>query len=185
MKNVRLAFTGASGTGKTTLASWVSETYGLPQNPVGSRSVAKSMGFDNPYDVDKAGKRSEFQHRLVAEKRAWEDARESFVVDRTTLDNLIYTLMHDVYAIDRALLDSVIEGLGRYTHIVFCPVDSFINIGGDALRVSARVYHELYDEIMRAFLRKYVPHKVHVATLRRTELEERKAWVTRLIGFVP
>lgn len=178
---IRLAFTGASGTGKTTLAKWASETYDLPLNPVGSRSVAKAMGFDSPYDVDKAGKRAEFQRKLVKEKRAWEDAHGSFAVDRTTLDNLIYTLMHDVYTIDRTLLDSVVDGLGRYTHIVFCPVDAFINIGGDPLRVSARVYHELYDEVMRAFLRKYTPHKVHMVTLRKGELEDRKACVARLI----
>lgn len=50
----KIAFCGAAGTGKTTLAKWVSEEFGLPINPVGSRSVATAMGFDSPYDVDKA-----------------------------------------------------------------------------------------------------------------------------------
>lgn len=59
---MKIAFAGASGTGKTTLARWVSDTYGLPLNPVGSRSVAKEMGFvgpdgeGRPYDVDKANR---------------------------------------------------------------------------------------------------------------------------------
>ncbi len=180
----RLAFAGASGTGKTTLAEWVSKTFGLPINPVGSRSVAQSMGFDNPYDVDKAGRRAEFQRRLVAEKRAWEDAREAFVVDRTTLDNLVYTMMHDVYAIDKTLINSVIQGLGRYTHIVFCPVESFCDLDGDGNRVGNMIYHEMYDEVMRAFLRKYVPHTVHVAILRKQELADRKEWLERLLGGV-
>lgn len=51
---MRIAFAGSSGTGKTTLARFVSETYGLPINPVGSRSVAQAMGFSSPYDVDRA-----------------------------------------------------------------------------------------------------------------------------------
>jgi len=51
---VKIAFCGASGCGKSTLARYVVETYDLELNPVGSRSVAKDMGFDNPYDVDKA-----------------------------------------------------------------------------------------------------------------------------------
>ena len=65
-----VAFIGASATGKSTLARFVSETYchagvPLPINPIGSRSVAKEMGFvgpdpvtgelvGRPYDVDRA-----------------------------------------------------------------------------------------------------------------------------------
>lgn len=180
--SIRLAFAGASGTGKTTLAQWASETFDLPFNPVGSRSVAKSMGFDNPYDVDKAGKREEFQRKLVAEKRAWEDAHDSFVVDRTTLDNLVYTMMHDVHAIDRSLFESVIEGLGRYTHIVFCPMVIFFDLGGDPNRVADHTYHELYDEVVRALLRRYMPYHVHLATLRKHDLDARKMWLTKLVS---
>src|SRR5271170_3399791 len=88
---LRVAICGASGTGKTTLATFISETYGIPMNPVGSRSVSKAMGFDSPYDVDKAGKRAEFQRRLVTEKCEWEAAHDTFVTDRTTFDNLAYT----------------------------------------------------------------------------------------------
>jgi len=51
---MKIAFAGASGTGKTTLAKYLSEKLDLPFNPVGARSVAKKMGFDNPYDVDRA-----------------------------------------------------------------------------------------------------------------------------------
>lgn len=56
----RIAFTGASGTGKSTLATWVADKLALPLNPVGARSVAKQLGFVNeagdpdPYQVDRA-----------------------------------------------------------------------------------------------------------------------------------
>lgn len=61
MQRPQIAFTGASGTGKSTLARWLAEELGVPFNPVGARSVAKAMGFYDPstgearpYDVDKA-----------------------------------------------------------------------------------------------------------------------------------
>lgn len=58
---MRVAFAGASGTGKSTLAQWLSLELGLPMNPIGARSVAKDMGFvdpvsgeSRPYLVDRA-----------------------------------------------------------------------------------------------------------------------------------
>lgn len=58
---MRVAFTGASGTGKSTLAQWLARELNLPTNPVDARSVAKDMGFvdpmsgePRPYLVDKA-----------------------------------------------------------------------------------------------------------------------------------
>ena len=62
---MRVAFAGSSGTGKSTLARWLvspeGPLAGLPICSVGSRSVAKEMGFvdpetceGRPYDVDRA-----------------------------------------------------------------------------------------------------------------------------------
>jgi hypothetical protein len=179
---LRIAFAGASGTGKTTLSTYLSQTFGIPMNPVGSRSVAKAMGFDSPYDVDKAGKRAEFQRRLVAEKRAWEDANESFVVDRTTLDNLAYTMLHDIHCIDDALLEDVVAGVLRYTHIIYCPVESFCNPGDDVARVQNLAYHKLYDVLIEGLVDRYVPMGVRMFALddERT-LEERQRWLLHML----
>lgn len=174
---IRVAFAGASGTGKTTLARHLELAKDLPFNPVGSRSVAKAMGFGNPYDVDKAGKRAEFQRRLVTEKRAWEDDHEDFVSDRTTLDNLAYTMFHDVYAIDRELLGAVVEGMKRYTHIFFCPVSAFIDRGGDEHRVDNDAYHELYDVTIKALLDRYQSRETQLIILGTDDLELRKRQV--------
>lgn len=51
---MKIAFTGASGTGKTTAAKKITEEFGLEFLDVGSRRVAKYLGFDSPYDTDRA-----------------------------------------------------------------------------------------------------------------------------------
>lgn len=179
---MRIGFMGASGTGKSTLAAFIAEKYGLEVNPVGSRSVSKAMGFDSPYDVDKAGKRAEFQRRLVTEKVAWEDAHESFVVDRTTLDNLAYTMLHDIYAVDEALLESIAMGMQRYTHVIYCPVDAFCNPGNDAARVKDMTYHKLYDLTLRALYHEQRGLRARWVRLVDDELEKRKRVVDAMLG---
>lgn len=182
MTELRIAFCGASGTGKTTLSTFVAAMMGLPFNPVGSRSVAKAMGFDSPYDVDKAGKRAEFQRRLVLEKRAWENDRASFVTDRTTLDNLAYTMLHDVKSIDEELLDSIVAGLDRYTHIIYCPVDVFCAPGEDTARVKDMTYHKLYDIVLKALVDKYHRPPTRLHTVAADTIESRREWVTGLLS---
>lgn len=179
----RIAFTGASGTGKTTMATWLSQLLGIPFNPVGSRSVSKAMGFDSPYDVDKAGRRAEFQRRLVSEKRAWEIQNNEFVTDRTTLDNLAYTVFHDIGTIDAALYDQVIGGMERYTHVIYCPVHVFCNPAGDPSRVLDMTYHQLYDTMIEALVQRHqVRNGQRFARLVEVGIEHRRDWLKRFLG---
>lgn len=170
----RIAFTGASGTGKTTLAKWISSTYDLPLNPIGSRSVAMSMGFKNPYDVDAAGKRAEFQEKLLQGKTRWEQEHDRFVVDRTTLDNLAYSVLHGVLAITDEYWAVAISGLDRYDAIVYCPVDTFCNISDDPNRIADPGYHKAYDMTLYGALKRYVKSTTLLWTLRTTSSESRK-----------
>lgn len=154
---IRLALSGSSGTGKTTLACAVADHYMLPLCPVGSRGVARQMGFEHPYDVDAAGRRAEFQRRLILEKADWESRFDSFVTDRTVLDCFAYTMLHCVEAIDSGLLDVVRNAAKRYTHVAYCPVDVFCNTACDSARVAEMAYQYAYDAAVYGLLSKCVP----------------------------
>jgi len=183
-KSKRIAFCGASGTGKTTMSNFLVEALGIPFNPVGSRSVAKAMGFESPYDVDKAGKRAEFQRRLVTEKRAWEDQHEEFVSDRTTLDNLAYTVFHDISTIDAGLYDQVIGGMERYTHIIYCPVHVFCNPAGDPSRVADMTYHKLYDTLIEALVQRHqVRNGQKFACIIEVGQDARNSWLKKFLDL--
>ena len=183
-RSFRIAFCGASGTGKTTMSEFLTSTLKVPFNPVGSRSVSKAMGFDSPYDVDKAGKRAEFQRRLVVEKRAWEDEHVEFVTDRTTLDNLAYTVFHDIKTIDAGLLEQVVGGMQRYTHVIYCPVDIFCNPAGDPNRVADMTYHKLYDTMIEALVQRHMPKNgSKFGKIMASGQDARRAWLKEFIGL--
>lgn len=151
--SLRIGVSGSSGTGKTTLARYISDTFGLPLNPIGSRSTALEMGFESPYDVDRAGRREEFQRRLQSSKIAWETSHESFVTDRTTLDELVYTTFHDVKtATSASYYDAAIGHMRRYDIVFYCPVDSFINLDGDPKRLDDLRYQRNFDRCLRGHL---------------------------------
>ncbi len=181
MSGLRIALFGAAGTGKTTIAEWLSAELDVPMNPVGSRSVAREMGFEHPYDVDKVpGARADFQRRLVLKKREWEMAHTSFVTDRTTMDNLAYTMMHDVHAIDEELLQDCVAGLRNYTHLVFCPTLTFCRTANDPARVHSMTYHRLYELLVRELVSSYKADHVVYDVVQVRDLEARHAWA---IGY--
>lgn len=186
-RHLRIGFTGGSGTGKTTLANHLVEKLKLPFNPIGSRSVAMEMGFANPYDVDEVpGKRAEFQKKLLANKRKWEDTHASFVTDRTTADNLVYTMLHNIRSIDEEDLKQYMGGLWRYTHIIHCPVAAFCQIGNDPARVQEMSYHRLYDMALDGvydyFFSNDAPTKFLCLRHQRT-LDERKSAIESFLSI--
>lgn len=154
----RIAFAGASGTGKTTLVREMNKTLRLPVCPVGSRSVSSAMGYDSPYDVDAAGDRSAFQLRLLREKASWEKEHQSFITDRTHFDNLAYTAMHAAESLDMDFLNEIVESSWVYTHVFFLPADEstdFISLGADGARVDSLAYHRVYSVLLRGLLERH------------------------------
>ena len=178
---MRIAFTGASATGKSTLATALAQHFHIPLNPVGARSVAHAMGFETPYDVDKAGQREEFQRRLLLAKMNWEHATERFVTDRTTFDNLTYTCLHDIKAVSEAMLSSAEIAMKRYTHVFFCPISAVFNPGGDPARVQDRTYHVVYETLLKGFMQRAVDRGAHLTYVYDTELDKRLARVKRAL----
>lgn len=147
---MKIAIMGASGTGKTTLATAIASAYGIPLNPIGARSVALDMGFTNPYDVDAAGRRKEFQERLFDEKLIWEHHHDRFVTDRSYLDNLTYCALH----MPGELPDDAVENYGAAMScydVVFCLWRADFQSLGDSVRQVSKTYHDIYERLLVSF----------------------------------
>ncbi len=175
----RIALCGASATGKTSLARHFSEKLKLVFNPIGSRSVAKDMGYDSPYDVDKAGKRFEFQDRLFKEKASWEDNRKEFITDRTSCDNLTYLALHDVYSISSDMLKAHFDHMRRYTHVIFTPMAFLYQPGHDHQRMHHMTYQKVYETLLQGFLEDSLRGQYFMVT--KSTFEDRTAQIAEFL----
>lgn len=181
---MRIAIAGASGTGKTFLAEAIAQKYGLPVNPVGARSVALGMGFSNPYDVDRAGRRREFQERLFVEKRAWEAEHDGFVTDRSYFDNLAYCALHMPTELPDDAVAEYAQAMQRYTEVLLCPRHVFQKLD-DGVRQTSAAYHELYELMVLGLLGRHYRYAAHSAKFLFLDvpLDERTAWAFSLLDL--
>lgn len=201
---MKIAFAGASATGKTTLTTYLAEQFNLPINPHGSRSMAKAMGFINdkgdgdPYAVDRAflssyenGLRNGtpeyaawisldrftdpeilrnirenggdpnreptvrhlFQKKLQDSKIEWESKTPALVTDRTTLDDLAYTLMHAPDVVDVVFKARAYAHLATYDVIFYTPLAAGQWLGDDPARVPDPIYQWRYDVLLQGLLK--------------------------------
>ncbi len=197
----RIAFAGASGTGKTTLARYVSAQLGLPLAPSAARDAAAEMGLNSPYDADRLdAEAKEFEHlkpkamsrrqelqRLIVHKRiAWqqEHADGGFVSDRSSYDDLAYTLIHCGEPLYAECLTPVFNQdqilRPTYTTVVFCPMASFFHLGVDPARNPDLSYHREFERLLLTLLDKArVPVDL---SLCRVSAEHRTSWAVDFVS---
>lgn len=182
---IRAALCGSSGTGKSRLATWLADELGLMLNPVGSRSIAAELGLESPYDADKFSMRTLFQETLQTRKIEWELAHESFVTDRTTLDELVYSEMHGTPT--AAYKAAALGHMARYTHVFYCPFEVFCNLGDDPKRNPDMGYQREFDRRLSAALRATAAlgqsRFSNDMVLTSPDIEERKSRIRAALGL--
>jgi predicted ATPase len=99
--NMRIALTGASSTGKTTLLNDLIQTtvfikYGIKSILMDTRSILSKMGLRaDGYGSDPA-RMKVFQWALLEEKVKLENLETNYITDRSTVDLAAYWLIRDV-----------------------------------------------------------------------------------------
>jgi len=152
----KIMICGASGTGKTTLAHHISEEYGIPFIDTSAKKLWPEFGFKNHMDVrtkslldTKLGIQYQFE---VLIQRSNLLKKDSFVSDRSFVDNVTYMLMD----LGHSLLNCEIEDFIRMGNLnmVKCDMLIFIRwtddivLQDDKNRIMNKYYQAMVDKVM-------------------------------------
>jgi len=141
IKDVRLAFCGASGSGKSTMAKYIAQTMGLKytENSAGLLlTEAQQKYLVDKYGWTKSGHRDvirlsninpgfawDFQEQLLKTRAEFIWNNSGFVIDRSPVDNLTYFLLQTAHLTSELNCDffhsKVTDAMKPITHVIFLP----------------------------------------------------------------
>lgn len=148
---MRITITGASGTGKSTLAELLSDRLQLPLIPELARVICQEKGFSR---IGEIPDQEQFKLEVLLRQIEAERKLEAFIADRSVLDcwilwqrwNICSAMTYDtekIYDLTRAHVPG-------YTHVVYIP--PLIQPVEDGFRWTDPDYTKQVDRIVRMTL---------------------------------
>lgn len=153
---MRIAITGAQGTGKTTLAVRMARKLGLPLIPECSREVAREMGIVHLSQLSVEGF-ARFEKLCMESQLRHERGQASFVSDRCTLDSAVYWLKWLGQVRPQEETESFVnvarENMPSYNYVFYLPVE--FSPSGDGFRSTDQNYQREVDAYFLRLLREW------------------------------
>lgn len=186
---MKIALTGAGGTGKTTLAKYISEKWGVPYVGSVSREVFAELGIK---DEAAQAKMTEtdlltLQWAIYERRKQKLEKMPAFVTDRLALDNYVYALRRCGKALDentrRQWEAGVVEDLYAADLVLYCPAGLFTT-ADDGMRQTDVAHQHLIDSAIYGMLCKHAFDKMaaHVYIVNMAELERRKKYIDAFVS---
>lgn len=155
---MRIAFTGASSTGKTTLAKEVLALYpNLRAINVDARGLIAEQNCANVSDMSQE-QYKRFQIAYIERKLSLECAESDYITERSFVDAFVYWRHHCASisdAIDDCrILDICKRGASRYDIHIHLPFGQ-IPFTADGYRHNSLDYHRKIDSEIKALLQKW------------------------------
>src|SRR5687767_1398953 len=186
-KNMKIALTGSSSTGKTTLINYLAKNVtfqSLIKTHVtaDARKLLNEMGCQNT-DLMSSDDLRKFQIAYVNHKWSLEEFADSYITERSFIDCAAFWLQRDNLTCkdDRHLwlVNLCHEYSKRYDLHFYLPF-GLIKFEADGYRSTNLELHKRVDQQILQFLKKW---KIKYYTLSMASLEERASVVLKAIRF--
>lgn len=157
---IQLVFTGAGGTGKTTLAERIARDSDIPMVRSVSRAVQAEFGITTEDEQREMAEARRWGMQVEISRRQAEDLSKALdagacITDRSPLDHLCYALLKSRLAFtERELLffeDRALRLLQRSLLVVYFPTDVF-RPEPDGFRTADEVERTTQDTLIRGYL---------------------------------
>lgn len=158
-----ILFTGAGGTGKTTLAKAMSDRYELPMVQSTSREVQEKFGILKEDDQLKLTRPKLAELQFAIAKRYCESVEgvQEYVSDRTIACHYCYAMMKqwDMVTLDDMewYEERVLRQFTSADLVVYCPTGIFLP-DSDGMRTDSMAQREVYDRVLRGVIDKVRNH---------------------------
>jgi hypothetical protein len=182
---VKIAFTGASSTGKTTVARHILSTGLLPSITrtlnIDGRSLLRDAGHESIDAMTKQELRA-FQILYLHKKDELERNQENYLTERSFVDVASYWLSRDDPSDESGrsqwMLSRCQDFAGRYDVHVFFPWGA-VNFEADGYRSELAEGHRRFSEQALILLRKWkVPYFCLTSATPDTRAQEICAWLS-------
>jgi len=164
---MKIALTGASGTGKTTLANHISKMLNIPYVQSTARSIAEEQNIQ-PEQINSKDDLIQFQIKVITKKLQTEEQYKSFITDRAYIDSICYVL-NKHYLFDESDYKSfIIPYYTRclqltnktYDWVIRLPIG--IELKTDNIRKTNQVSNMVLDIINQYFFSLLQNHKISI-----------------------
>lgn len=198
---MKVAFTGTSGAGKTTLVKYVAEKYGLPWISGSSGDLKTQEDKDRFPEIQGKGHEHVIVQSALNPYLGWENQLQilqrrkeaiennsSFVTDRSPVDNMVYMLMQCAYhkEIDDHMVSlfkqTCLEAWSKLTHVIYIKPCQPEGIENNNSRVTNLHYQQSIDAVFNYWLMEFSTWPgPYILKLTRWDLENRKSDIDRFL----
>ena len=160
-RGLRVGFTGAGGTGKTTSALFIANEFGIPVSKSASRIIyeAKEISEEDVRTTYSNEQKWELQKEILNIKIE-NDRGYTYVADRTVLDHYAYGLSYCSGFLNNdqfTWFDEIIHNLmlSTYSHIFYFPWGFWTPDKSDGIRQDRMSWQSQIDAIIVGYLHRW------------------------------